>query len=89
MRAHADRVGDSGLRRLVNDADKLARIEQHVITRSEIEAMGYEVPEWAFWFERNGNGACFFLGTHEGDLAFVDDLRPDTEGPLTLLVVDC
>jgi hypothetical protein len=108
MRAHADRVNDSGLRKLVADADKLAALEQHVITRSEIEAMGYEVPEnvigWCRTYGelyRCGHDPneirCFWLTldiTMSGH-AFMShvrrapDLRPDTEGPLTLPIVDC
>jgi hypothetical protein len=74
--------------RLLHDADRLAALEQHVITRSEIEAMGYEVPKWANNWDKQEDGICEWR-QDETIWELAPDLRPDLSGPVTLPIVDC
>jgi hypothetical protein len=93
LRTWSDKIDDEIARytllEALNDADKCARLEQHVITRSEIEAMGYEVPGWADRWERFRNGQCVWDANDAKAPELAPDIRPDTDGPMTLQIVDC
>ena len=75
------------IRGLLNDADRLAALERAVIVREDVEAMGYEVPEWAEkWARLRGKAGCRWLD-EDGDEYDAIDLRPDLEGPVTLPII--
>lgn len=87
MRAHAERTGCPTLRKYVNDADRLARIESACLLRSEIDA-----PEGAAEWGRDHDGFCWLsiwneqIGGYESEPA--PDYHPNESGPITLPIVD-